>query len=434
MKVKIYILMAVCSLIMVASSTFGYQVTISPRIRVAEQYTDNLFLTYPDKEHDYITLISPGITAEIEGKGIGAGISYDPTYTAYANFNEKDTWRHTLNFSGWTELTKTTRLDLSDTFLLTDDPDPYDDVAVTRTDDPAARIDSTVRKSRQNYYSNTASANLMYNFGEFDTLRLGYNHYILKNDDPTLEDSESHNPTIGLTYRFLPKWGLAANATYTRGEFEISDDRDLWFANVSLMKWFTKNFQGYLRYSYTGVNYIGETEDDQTYNPSIGIVYAIANDISLTLDIGYYNNNYEFRDDQSGLTLDGRLKKTFKRGSINLSTLGGYDYSLFGAENLGFTQFYEVAASGTYSFTKRLSGDVFGSYRDNNYKDTFPDRDDLVTSAGLGLAIQPLNWMSIQLRYTYRSVDSTVDTNDYEENRGLIGITLFFPTPFRFTN
>jgi hypothetical protein len=434
MKIKIYILIAVCLLIMVASSTFGYQATITPRISVAEEYTDNFFLTSPDKDHDYITLISPGITAEIVGKGIGAGISYDPTYAAYANFNDQDSWRHTLNFSGWAELTKNTRIDLSDVFFLTDDPDPYGDVATIRTEDPSATIDSTVRRSRQTYYTNTASANLIYNFGESDTLRLGYVHYILKNDDPDIDDSENHSPTIGLTYWFLPKWGFAANGTYSRAEFDTADDRDLWFGNVSLMKWFTKNFQGYLRYSYTAVNYMGETEDDQTYNPSIGIIYAIANDISLTLDIGYYNNNYEFRDDQSGLTLDGRLTKMFKRGSINLSTLGGYDYSLFGAENLGFNQFYEVAGSGTYFFTKRLSGDVFGSYRDNNYMDTFPEREDLVTSGGLGLTIRPLMWMSIQLRYTYRSVDSTVDTNDYEENRGRIGITLFRPTPFRLTN
>ena len=434
MKIKIYILIAVCSLIMVASSTFGYQATITPRIRVAEEYTDNLFLTYPNKDHDYITLISPGLTAEIVGKGIGAGISYDPSYAAYANFNEKDVWRHTLNFSGWAELAKNTRLDISDSFYLTDDPDPYGDVAIIRTEDPTAPIDSTIRTSRQTYYTNTARASLIYNFGISDSIRFEYNHYILENDDPNIEDSESHSPAIDFTYWFSPKWGLATNGSYSRAEFEISDDRDLWYGEVSLMKRFTGNFQGYLRYSHTGVNYRGETEDDQTYNPSIGIMYAIAEDISLTVDIGYFNNNYEFRDDQSGFTLDGRLIKMFRRGSINLSTLGGYDYALFGAENLGFTQFYEVAGSGTYPFTQRISGNVFGSYRNNNYIDSFPDREDLVTGGGLGLTFQPLMWMSIDLRYTYRSVDSTVDTNDYEENRGLIGITLFPSTPFRFTN
>ena len=426
--------MALLLLIMANSSTFGYQAKIIPRIRVAEEYTDNLFLTYPNKDHEYITLVSPGIAAEIEAKGIGAGISYDPTYEAYANFNEKDSWRHTLNFSGWAEMTKNTRIDLSDLFYLTDDPIPYGDVAKIRTEDSTGQIDSTIRKGRQEYYTNTARANLIYNFGKSDSFRLGYAYYIIKNEGPFSEDSESHSPAVDFTYWFLPRWGFEANGIYSRAEFEISDDRDLWYGKVSLMRRFNENFHGYLRYSHTGVNYRGEAEDDQTYNPSIGIAYAIAEDISLKLDIGYYNNNYEYRDDQSGLTLDGRLIKNFRRGSINLSTLGGYDYALFGAENLNFTQFYEFAGSGTYLFAKRISGNVFGSYRNNNYKDTSPDREDLVTSGGLGVNIRPLMWMTIDLRYTYRSVDSTLDENDYEENRGLIGITLFPAKPFRITD
>ena len=120
---------------------------------------------------------------------------------------------------------------------------------------------------------------------------------------------------------------------------------------------------------------------------------------------------------------------------MTITGSGGYEESLFITENLGFSKFYVAGGSATYQLTKHVSGNIFGSYRNNKYED--PEREDKTARSGFGLTIQPLTWMSIEVNCTYRSFDSHVDDpiideeNDYEENRGLIRITLYSPLPPR---
>jgi len=379
-----------------ASLVHGYQLTFTPRLSVGQEYTDNFFLTADNKTDEFTTTISPGFSAQILGITSGAEISYDPTYVSYDTYSENNVWRHRFQLRGWLELTKNTRFDLSNNFLKTEDPQTDADLATIRTEDPEAPVDSTIRRGRNPYYRNSTSLNMVYQFGQSDSLDLGY------------------------TYSFLEK-----------GEFDVSDDLDAWRGTLRFIRRFTRNLEGYIGYLQTAVNYEGETEDDKTYNPSVGINYSVADDTSLALDIGYYLNNYEFRDEQTGVTLDGRFIKRLRRGSINASILGGYDYALFNAENLGFERFAEAGVSATYRFTRYVSTNAFGSYRYSKYVDSDPEREDDTARAGLGLTIQPLEWMSIGLNYTFRLLDSTIDSNDYEENRGFLRITVFPSTPFR---
>ncbi|HKJ33656.1 MAG TPA: hypothetical protein VKA34_17605, partial [Balneolales bacterium] len=321
--------MAICTVLLTTSISHGYQATFTPRLSVGGEYTDNLFLTETDKEDDFITTITPGFTGQILGKTSGAEISYDPSYAFYNTYDEYNGWRHDARFSGWVNLAKYTRLDVRDSFLYTEDPLRDADIARIRTEDPELPIDSTIRKSRRTYYTNFAGVNLNHQFGEEDSFRLGYVYRLLRNDDPTYDDNDGQTPSIGLTYWFLPQWGFEANASYTKGEFELSDDRDLMSGDVSLIKKFTRNLEGYIRYKHLVVDYDGLTEDDTTYNPSLGIKYLIAEDVSCFLDVGWFYNDFELREDKYGPTGNLRVIKTFKRGTLNFAASGGYDYSLF---------------------------------------------------------------------------------------------------------
>ncbi len=425
---------------MAASPAAGYQATFTPTISVSEEYTDNYFLTDDNKEHEYITTISPAFTAQILGKSSGAEISYAPSYAIYDRFNENDYLRHSAQFFGWTEIAKNTRLDVSDSFLLTEEPLSEADIAILQTEDPTAQIDSTIRRSRQTYYTNSARVNLTHQFGESDSINLGYFHGLLENEDPSIEDNERYNPFLGLTHWFVPQWGIEMQGSYTKGQFDTeeefegdpSDDFNNWNGSGRFIIIYTRHFEGFIRYSHTYMDYKGETENYQIHNPSTGLNYTLPDDISLSFDIGYYIREMEESDNESGLNTSGSLTKTYRRGSINLTGSGGYEETFFGAENLGFSKFYEAGGSATYQLTRHISLNIFSSYRNNKYEDIEPEREDKTTRGGLGLTIQPLPWMTFELNYTYRSVDSTLDINDYEENRGLIRVTLSPSLPYRF--
>jgi len=432
MKTKIFSIIATCAILLFTSPSFAFQATFTPRISVNEEYTDNLFLSDENKEHDYITTVSPGFTAELLGKNIGATLSYDPGYTFYDRYSENDTWRHNARFSGWAEITKNTRLDVSDSFLRTEDPLTEADIVALRVKDATAQIDNTVRRDRQTYCTNSAKINLTHKFRENNSFNLGYTHYILENEDETIEDKESHNPSIGLIYWFSPHWGFDTDISYINAKFDTSDDYDEWKGTLKLLKKISRQLEGSVGYTHTTVNHNGDTEDYQTYNPFAGVTYSIAKDTSLSFDAGYFIHDNKNSASDSGLTSNLDLAITRKRFSINLMGTSGHEESSSGAENLGYNKYQEAGGSASYELTRHVSGNIFGSFRDSKYKALVTAREDKTTRCGLGLTIKPLTWMTIGISYTYQSVDSTIDTNDYDENCGLIKITLIPSTPFKF--
>jgi len=429
MKSRI-ILATICTFFLTTSISFGYTATFTPKLSVKGEYSDNILLENDDlKEDDVVTTITPGFTAELIGKKGDAKISYDPSYAFYDQFDEFNGWRHRVQFSGMYMTTKNTRLDVRDNFLYTEDPERYSDLAEVRTEDPTLPIDTSERKTRRIYKTNYASVGLNHQFGEYHSFRLGYSHHLLSNDDPVYEDKQNHNAGAGLTYWFGPKWGFDVNGSYMRGEFEVSDNVNEYQGSVSLLKRFGKHFIGHIRYSHLVVNYDGESGDDTTYIPTIGFKYDIEKDISLIADVGYFYTDSELRENTSNAIGDLRLIKRFEHGKLNLAVLGGYDYDLYGAETNGYGEYYEVSISLSHQLAKHLNSNIFGSYRDTKYKDQ-NDREEKTPTVGLGLSWQALEWMDIWLNYRFRSVDSTIDTGDYDENRVSVGIKVFPTVPF----
>jgi len=430
---------AACTLILTTSVTFGYEATFEPSISVGEEYTDNYFLTDKNEKHEYTTTLSPAFTAKIRGKISGAEISYKPTYAIHNKYDEDDTWRHNAYFNGWTEIAKNTRLDVRDSFLYTEQP--LTEEEATADEEPITKEDTTIRKGRQTYYRNSARAQLTHRFGADDSVFLGYSHYLLENDDPTYEDSERHNPFIGLTYWFGSQWGVEVRGDYTKGYFDSSDafdesdDFDNYRGSLGVIHNFTKHFSGVIQFAYTDMDYDGQTEDYQIYAPSIGINYLIDEDTNLSLGVGYFFQTRDNFDDEDGVIFNGDLGKVwrFRRGSIKLTGSSGYEESYFGAENLGFDIFYQALCRASYGFTKRISGDISSSYRRDKYVnlEPDPDREDDTTRVGAGLTWEALRWMSIRVSYAYRTVDSDIDLNDYDENSVFCNITLHPIHPFR---
>jgi len=429
MKSRLF-LAASCIFFLTTSVASGYNATFQPRLSIQEQYSDNILRTpNSDKEDDYITTITPGFTSELTGKKGKAKISYDASYAKYNQFDEFDHWRHRARLNGMYMPGKTTRFNILDRFTYTEDPLRSENIAVIRTEEPTVPIDMTERKTRRAYMTNYAGIDLNHQFGKYDSFNLGYSHTLLNNDDPAYEDKQDHYVRAGITHWFGPQWGFDVSGKYTRGLFEFSNNITEYQGSVSLLKRFGKHFTGYVRYSQAVVNYDDVSGNDTTYIPSIGIKYDIEKDISLIADVGYFNTQSDFRDNTSNATGDLRLIKRFEHGQLNLAILGGYDYDLYGAETLGYGEYYEGSASLRQQLAKHVYGNIYGSYRDTKYKDQ-ADREDKKPTVGVGLDWQPLEWMILGLNYRYRSVDSTIDSEDYTENRVSVRVTLTPKVPY----
>jgi len=462
MKFKIYFCVAISAILFAASSVFAFQATFLPRISLTEEYTDNLYLTEENEEDEFITVISIGFTTELLWQNSGIELSYDPARVLYHEFSENDTWRHTALLYGWTNLTRNNLLEVRNAFVRTEDPFDEEEINNLRSDDPAIGADPTLRTSREPYIRNTASLRFTNRFGENDSIYLEYAYGILENEDKTLEDNTRHIPSAGLTYWFTPRWGSEIIVSYTKAEYDRedefftspdagdpSDDFNQWEGSIRLIKQFSRQFEGHLGYShiYFDSEETVTEEDYQIYNPFIGFDYSIAEDKTIAVDVGYFYQDYkeetDERDDDSGITADAIFEKTFRRGSVSLTGSAGYFGAYFGAEDLGMSMFYEADINADYNLTRRVTGDVFGSYRQDKYEDEAPVRKDKTTTSGVGLTYGYERWLSsninfsIRVEYSYRNFDSNIETddvNDYVENRGLLSITLTRSQPYRSGN
>ena len=301
MKFKIYFCVAISAILFTASSVFAFQATFSPRMSVSGEYTDNYYLSEDAEEDEFITVISLGFTTELLWQHSGIELSYDPAYAIYNEFSENDTWRHTALLYGWSDLTRNNRLEIRNAFVRTEDPFGEEDIYYLRSDDPAIGADPTLRTSREPYIRNTASLRFTNRFGENDSFYLEYAYEILENEDETLEDNTRHITSAGLAYWFTPKWGSDIIVSYIKAEYdqgdeyvdEPSDDFNAWDGNIRLIKRFSRQLEGHLAYTHIYVDFETTEEDYQIYNPYIGFNYEVAQDKTVTIDVGYFVQNYK---------------------------------------------------------------------------------------------------------------------------------------------
>jgi hypothetical protein len=256
---------------------------------------------------------------------------------------------------------------------------------------------------------------------------------MLKNDDPNLENNNYEEPSLGLTYWFNSRYGMDVQATYTRGDYSVqsgtpSDSINEIRLSQRIMRRFSPTFDVFFQYRHTYADFEGTTPNYHVFEPSLGIEYNLSRTVFLTLSGGYFYQDPERGDAQSGPVVRGDAAKQFSRGAVRLSGGTGYEEAFFGAQNLGFTKYYDVTLSGTYQLARYLFGDASASYRHNKYFDVNSREDDQTTFLA-GLRYQFTRWLSGSLNYTYHMVDSTLADESYDENRVTLSFTLAPATP-----
>jgi len=76
------------------------QWTITPRISVAEVYSDNINLDDSDKEYDLVTEITPGISVHGESARLRADLDYQLQNTIFLRNSDANGTSHRLNANG----------------------------------------------------------------------------------------------------------------------------------------------------------------------------------------------------------------------------------------------------------------------------------------------------------------------------------------------
>ncbi len=410
--------------------------SVYPWITVGTFYTDNVFLSPTDQDHDWGTFVRPALTLDWISRTAGLGVTYEPTYIVFTRNPEKTYWRQNVVLDGWAEIARNSRIELTNRFLYTQDPVTDTDATGSQGGEayPDADADTTVRQGREPYARNTTTIGIVNQFGVEDTIELMYRHHILENEDPAFEDSSFRQPNLLWSHWFVPnRYSANVVVKYTLGDFEESEDFEDFDASLRLTKRFNRRFDGYFEYGYIRFDYLEDGEDYQVHGPLVGIVMSEQSNASFEASIGYYIRDNEISDDDMGPRGSFDVTYAYAKGGLaSLYGFVGFDRAFFGAENLGFRPFFDVGGALTHQFTPRIGGELRANYRRNIYNDEIPTREDALWRGGAGLSYRALSWLRFNLDYLYRQVNSTIDTNDYTENRATLSVTLSPGTPIRF--
>ncbi|MBA3035273.1 MAG: outer membrane beta-barrel protein [Desulfobacterium sp.] len=426
---KRLLLLFILSLVMPVSMAYSAQTVFTPRFSVTEDFTDNVYLTRYNRQEDFVLTPSAMLAFAISNPTRELAISYNPAYSFYHNYSENDTFRQQAALTAGSGLGKNTRFEISDSFLQTEDP-----VSDFQTADPAFQEDFTRRKDRQTYYRNAARAELSHQFGPSDSFSLAYAYDTLENKDPGLEDNRRHVPSVSLIYWLTPRWGTETDLSFEKGEFEESADFNNSIGRFRLTRVFSKHFETFVQYTHTMFDDKGEEKEDyQVYDPALGFTWKMDQDTTFSVSAGYFIRDLEVSDNESGMTINGDLGKkwTFRRSAFSLTGSSGYDQSYYGAENLGFSKYYQVRGNGKYEFSRHLSADIFGSFRHTRYEDLEENRKDDLTSVGSGLNYRITQWLMARLSYVYRTLDSSNEEDAYDENRVMLMFSVAPAQPIR---
>jgi predicted porin len=271
-----------------------------------------------------------------------------------------------------------------------------------------------------------------------------FTHGMLKYDDPTEEDSQEFAPSVGMTYWFTQWTGMELEGEYIRGVYDedTSSDFNNYRGRLRLNQRITRAFGVYGEYMQIfrdfdeegAVSSGGDEENNYwVYAPSVGVFYQFDPTLTASFGVGYFYQQIENADDEQGPFFSADINKLwdFQRWSIRARGSSGLDSQDFSGDTQGFERFAQAELIGRYNFTRDFFGDIRSRYRYSDFVNSEDDEVDHRYSVDVGLGYSVTRWMTLRLAYAFDKLDAINSTDDYEQNRAYVTVTLQPDQPWR---
>jgi len=409
-KIRVlFCFIAVAAVAMVVSPAMGKsRVELLPMITVTQVYDDNIFLDRTDKKSDYTTTVSPQVGLSVTSETNNLKFSYAPTFVYYNANSDKNTVRHRVSLNMGQQFGKYLKFNLGETYYRTEQPFEIDSET------------QTVRRTRNTYERSNASASMNYRFGPSENLSFGYNHSLLENEDPSINDGITQGPFANLSYWFNSNNGMVFNYRYSKGEFSrddglpAGDDFESHITGVRYIRRFGQRTRVFINYGLTIREFDGTSSDYRVHNSSVGFSRTFSARTSLSANIGYFIQERDMSGDTSGLSYSTSINRKIERGNISFSASTGQTEEFLEAERRGFTRYRSLGSSFSYQLLKKTNSYAGVSYRHNSSADGSEDE---TYQGNLGFRMSFYRWFSAGMDYVYRKRNSDNPNNEYVDNR-----------------
>jgi len=356
-------------------------VRFTPKLSVAERYSDNIFLTKKDLKDEYVTAISPELSVDFTLSPSNIlGVSYKGDFRLYS---ESDNFRKDHHQGG-----------LSWTLTM-----PRGSKFAVGAEVQHSSIQPYSEEDRhKDFVKPEAFAYILLKLWAFTDLGLRYDRTSRKFDSPLDEIDEFDRDTITLDILFkgFPLLPLLFEYSYYH-----QDNNDLG----------------------------GLSTDMDTHTVFVGARWDPTARLSGTLKVGYTHTDFEEVADFSGFATDTDLAYRFSdTTTFKLSAYRRVVRSTWAGRETGD---YFISSGGSLSATYRTEPIAIVldfSYTNNDFQQEASwsdDREDNYFRAGVQGKYLMREWLSFSLGYQYSQNDSNFATVDYKENRVEAKFSLF---------
>lgn len=421
----------------------GMRRTFTPRISVYREYDDNIDLDSTNEISDWITMISPGFSLNLDSPKTKLGLDFETRYAFYKRDSDRDTTLHNGTFNWEQPLTRKLKLDVRDTFSRSDDP-------ILVNEEGQIEVEE-----RRIYYRNNGQIDLSLRFGVDSSIGLGYRNLYLHYPDSNstdYEDRRGHEFLFNLNTSFIPSFGIGLESRINRGRFiqppgfpgEFSEDFIDHEGVITLTYRWHVSRSLFARYSFLDKNFDDPGQgfnnmDFRLHQGSLGLSVGLSPHINFSAEAGYYFLDF-LQDIQGDLEKDGGsfnvvLNTQKRKATVSLGGSGGYAQDYFSSENLGSSEFQQIFGSANYLLSENLSSFVSANYRWNKFfrEDNQRNRKDKVWRASAGFNFSFSDWLTLYIEGTHSERESESDdpeVEDFMDNRIMLRLTGAYPILF----
>jgi hypothetical protein len=391
-------------------------------VTVGEEYNSNIFLTNSNRQHDFITNVSAGLTYSKKlDKNYGIDLNFQMGYVFYEE-------HHDLNFlsigpstfNAWYALAPNLTFRIRDYITRSD---AGKEQAYSGNAQPDQFLLSTVRGQKAIYIRNVVEPSLDYQFGRENHFSVLYRNNIYRNQNPRFEDSMENTINPKLTYWFDIHNGISLDYYLTHDTYQHSPDQLINAATPRYTYRFTPRTSIFGEFHFEWQNFKSPGVDYYVYNPSLGIQYQFTPTLTGTAQVGYFWQIPVQGGKTQGPSLNLSLTKNTEKTTYALSFAGGYTEDYITAQNLGFTKTYGVYGTINHKLTQRMRVGVTGSLARDEYSS---GRKDWVWGMWGNASYLILKWLTGSLQVSYTEDHSNIKINSYRDYRGGLKLTATF--------
>lgn len=384
---------------------------LHPRLRVEEEYNDNVFLRSSDETADFITTVYPGFDMAARSRTGGLELSYELGYSYYFDLGT-DFTRHFAGLRAYEQISPRLRFEAVDTFYR------FEELIEPGFGTLAPRPALTP------YSRNIGSPRLTYKYGPESEASLIYTSILLENDDPALQDGLGNRVGAELRHALSRHDHLELGYSFERGEFSfvttsaflVVPDFNAHRLNGGYVRNLTRHLDLIALYYFEDFTFLGETVPDyQTHEARAGLSCRFSPGWSATATAGYYRVNREESEDFGGLAADVLVQRVFETGVASAGYRRGLAEDFYSGENLGVFRYWLGTAAFTYYLRQHLAASLEATVGKRHFP--LVVRDDDFWSIETGLAYKLRKWLEAGVRYERYYLKSTPGPFDFTTNR-----------------